>query len=457
MSSTVADATDVTSKRRSPIWFRLTVTCVSVAVIAVLILAGITAVFIERYVNKLVDERRADLTHALLVDAASTYNTGRPGWSDADLRPALDLAARSGTDVAVVDDRGTVVATTFAGPRHAIGTEHHPIVVRGGQVGTLYVKFNGRGLVQSTDELRRSLLHADVWSAGVAAVLALLAAVVVARRLSRPVRRLTTAAGEMGRGNRAARVGELPDAPAELHDLAATFDQMADTMTRQEQLRRDLVADVAHELRTPVAVLQANTEALLDGVVPHNREQTVSLHEEVVRLAGMVEDLQALASAEAAALHLELTTCDLATLADVAVDAMRTTATAAGVTVERDLQPAFVVGDPARLHQVVTNLLSNAVKFSPRGERVMVQVASDPDQASLVVADNGSGIAEDELPRVFDRFWRGRGAAETPGSGIGLAIVAELVAAHKGTIAVDSSSDHGTTVTVRLPTAPGHS
>jgi signal transduction histidine kinase len=87
----------------------------------------------------------------------------------------------------------------------------------------------------------------------------------------------------------------------------------------------------------------------------------------------------------------------------------------------------------------------------------MVQVASDPDQASLVVADNGSGIAEDELPRVFDRFWRGRGAAETPGSGIGLAIVAELVAAHKGTIAVDSSSDHGTTVTVRLPTAPGHS
>src|SRR4051794_18488932 len=242
------------------------------------------AVFGERYVDQLVDERRTNLTNALLVDAASTYNTGQPTWSDADLRPALDLASRSGTDVAVVDDEGNVVAATFTDPRHASGTEQHPIQVHGQRVGTLYVKFNGRGLVQSADTLRRSLLHADVWSAGVAAVLALAAAVVVARRLSRPLRRLTAAAGEMAHGNWSVRVGDLPGAAAELHDLATAFDTMAETLTKQEQLRRDLVADVAHELRTPVAILQANTEALIDGVIPHSREQTVSLHEEVVRL-----------------------------------------------------------------------------------------------------------------------------------------------------------------------------
>jgi two-component system sensor histidine kinase BaeS len=443
----------VTAERRAPIWLRLTLTCVGVALLAVLIVAGITAVFSERYVNQLVDERRADLTNALIVDAASTYNTGRPGWSDVDLRPALDLAARSGTDVAVVDERGGIVAATFADPRHARGTEQHAITVRGARVGTLYVKFNRRGLVQSADTLRRSLLHADVSSAGAAAVLALAAAVVVARRLSTPVRRLTDTAAEMGRGGREVRVGELPGAPAELHDLGLTFDAMADTLVRQEQLRRDLVADVAHELRTPVAVLQANTEALLDGVVPHTREQTLSLHEEVMRLAAMVNDLQTLASAEAAALHLELTRCDLALLADVAADAMVSSASVAGVTLQRGLIPTFVDGDPARLHQVITNLLSNAIKFTPRGGEVAIRVRPEGGRALLEVADTGSGIDDHERPRVFDRFWRGRNATRVAGTGIGLAIVADLVHGHNGTVSIDSTPGRGTRVTVELPAA----
>jgi two-component system sensor histidine kinase BaeS len=444
----------VTREQRAPIWLRLTLTYVAVALLAVLILAGITAVFSERYVDQLVDERRTNLTNALLVDAASTYNTGQPTWSDVDLRPALDLAARSGTDVAVVDAHGGVVAATFADPRHADGTEQHAIEVHGQRVGTLYVKFNGRGLVQSAETLRHSLLHADVWSAGVAAVLALLAAVVVARRLSKPVRRLTHAAGEMGRGNRTARVGELPGAPAELHELATTFDTMADALARQEQLRRDLVADVAHELRTPVAVLQANTEALLDGIVPLTHEQAESLHEEVVRLAGMVNDLQTLASAEAAALHLDLTRCDLATLADVAVDAMMSTAKAAGVELHRTLQPAFVDGDPTRLHQVIANLLSNAVKFTPAGGRVTVEVSPQVSTVTLSVTDTGSGIAEGELPRIFDRFWRGSNASSSSGTGIGLAIVADLVAAHRGSISADSTPGDGTRLVVTFPAAP---
>lgn len=441
----------MTREQRTPIWLRLTLTCVGVALLAVLIVAGITAAFSERYVSQLVDERRDDLTRALMVDAASTYNTGSPGWSDVDLRPALDLAARSGTDVAVVDNGGAVVAATFADPRHAVGTEQHPIQVHGQPVGTLYVKFNGRGLVQSTDSLRRSLLHADISSAAVAAVLALGAAVVVARRLSSPVRRLTAAAGEMGRGNRDTRVGALPGAPAELHELATAFDAMADTLTRHEQLRRDLVADVAHELRTPVAVLQANTEALLDGVVPHTCEQTASLHEEVVRLADMVNDLQTLASAEAAVLHMDLTRCDLGMLADIAVEAMTSTANVARVELHRELQPAFVYGDPARLHQVITNLLSNAVKFTPPGGRVTVTVSAQDKDVRLVVADTGPGIEADELPRIFDRFWRGRNAANSAGTGIGLAIVGDLVAAHHGSIAAESSPGKGTSIVVTFP------
>lgn len=433
-----------------PIWLRLTLTYVGVALLAVLILAGITAVFSERDVNVLVNERRDDLTRALLVDAASTYNTGQPGWSDVDLRPALDLAARDGTDVAVVDTSGAVVAETFSDPRRATGTQQHPIRVHNEQVGTLYVKFNGRGLVQSADNLRSSLLRADVWSAGVAALLALVAATIVARRLSTPVRSLTAAAGEMSRGNRGVRVGRLPGAPAELSELGSTFDRMAEAITGEERLRRDLVADVAHELRTPLAVLQAHSEALLDGVVEHTPEQTASLHEEVLRLATMVDDLQTLANAEAAALHLVREACDLAALADSAAEAIAPQAATAGVRLNLDLTPATIEGDPVRLHQVIANLLSNALKFTPHGGTVVLVVDRTADRARLVVADTGVGIADADLPHVFDRFWRGAGTTAA-GTGIGLSIVKELVQAHDGDIAIEARPGAGTRVTVTFP------
>ncbi|MGN6475157.1 MAG: sensor histidine kinase [Mycobacteriales bacterium] len=441
------------SNGNRPLWVRLSLTYVAVALLAVLILAGITAIATERYVNVLVTERRDDLTQALLVDAASTYNTGLPGWSDADLKPALDLAARSGTDVAVLDSSGAVVATTFPHPRRAPDTQRHPIVINGKRVGTLDIHFNARGLVASTDRLRRSLLRADAWSAGVAALLALGAAVIVARRLSAPVRSLTAAAGAVSRGNRAARVGALRGVPAELSELAATFDGMADTIVAEEQLRRDLVADVAHELRTPVAVLQANCEALLDGVVAHTPEQTASLHEEVIRLARMVDDLQTLASAEAAALHLTREPCDLAAIADAATTAMESTAASAGVGLSRRLEPAIVDGDAVRLHQVVTNLLSNAIKFSSDGDAVAVEVDRQADEVVLVVSDTGSGMKPEDIRHVFDRFWRGEATTGRAGTGIGLSIVHDLVAGHDGTITVDSALGRGTRVTVRFPAA----
>ncbi|HVY08826.1 MAG TPA: ATP-binding protein [Mycobacteriales bacterium] len=434
-----------------PLWVRLSLTYVAVALLAVLILAGITAIAAERYVNVLVDERRENLTQALLVDAASTYKTGQPGWSDADLQPALDLAARSGTDVAVLDQDGRVVATTFSHPRRAAHTERRPIMSDGERVGTLDIRFNGRGLIVSTDRLRRSLLRADAWSAGVAALLALGAAVVVARRLSGPVRSLTAAAGEMSRGNRHARAKALPGVPAELNELATTFNDMAEKLTGEEQFRRDLVADVAHELRTPVAVLQANCEALLDGVVEHTPEQTASLHEEVVRLARIVDDLQRLASAEAAALHLDREPCNLAAIADAAVSAIEATAGAAGVQLSRALDDVTVEGDPGRLHQIVTNLLSNAIKFSPPGAAVEIRVTRRNKEGELVVSDTGPGISAEDLPHVFERFWRSSSAAADAGTGIGLSIVQNLVAAHHGTIAVDSAPGRGTRVTVSLP------
>jgi two-component system sensor histidine kinase BaeS len=286
----------------------------------------------------------------------------------------------------------------------------------------------------------------------VAALLALLTGLAVARRITRPVERIITVTRAMGRGERTARVGQVT-APAELRELATAFDQMADALARQEQLRRDLVADVAHELRTPVAVLQAGHEAMLDGVAEPTPEQLASLRDEVLRLANMVNDLQTLAAADAAALHLSQHRCDLANLADDAVASLLGRFEAAGITLERRFAEADVLADPRWLHQLIMNLLTNALKFTPEGGRVTVEVAPSGPGAVLTVTDTGIGIPADELPHVFDRFWRGRQAAQISGSGIGLAVAAELAQAHGGQLTASSKPAQGTVMTLTLPRA----
>jgi signal transduction histidine kinase len=259
----------------------------------------------------------------------------------------------------------------------------------------------------------------------------------------------------MAGGDRSARAGVIRG-PGELRELAAAFDQMADTLDREDKIRRDLVASVAHELRTPVAVLQAGHEALLDGVIEPGPEELSSLRDEVVRLARMVDDLQTMAAADAAVLRLAREQCDLAGIAAAAADSLARRFEAAGVTLNRLLDPAPVLADERWMHQVVTNLLGNALKFTPAGGSVTIRTGRggrDGSGAVLEVADTGVGIPADELPRIFDRFWRGQAAAQISGSGIGLAIAAELTLAHGGTLTADSRPGEGTRLTLTLPSA----
>jgi signal transduction histidine kinase len=228
-------------------------------------------------------------------------------------------------------------------------------------------------------------------------------------------------------------------------------------MDRQEQLRRDLVADVAHELRTPVAILQAGHEALLDRVTEPTPDQLASLYDEVLRLARMVADLQTLAAADAAALRLSRGHCDLAGLAATAADSLAGQFETAGITLVRQLAAADVLGDPHWLHQVITNLLTNALKFTPAGGRVTITAGPAEADAVLTVTDTGTGIPADELPRIFDRFWRGRQSSQIPGSGIGLAVAAGLARAHGGRLSASSQPGRGTEMTLILPRLPAAS
>jgi two-component system sensor histidine kinase BaeS len=331
--------------------------------------------------------------------------------------------------------------------------QEQPVIVRGRQTGEITVRFRpGGGLGGADETLRSDLWRAIAGAAGLAALLALLVSLAVSRRITSPVARLIQVARAMGGGDRSARAGDVRG-PAEMQDLAIAFDQMADSLARQEKVRRNLVADVAHELRTPVAVLQAGHEALLDGVTEPSPEQLGSLRDEVLRLAHMVDDLQRLAAAEAAALQLKLTECDLAEIAETAASRLDSAFDTAGIVLKRRLSRVRVLGDPARLGEVAGNLLTNALKFTPSGGSVVLEAGPEGQRAVLRVRDSGPGIPPDELPHIFDRFFRGRGAAGVAGSGIGLTVVAELVRAHHGRLEVSSPPGEGAQFTVTLPRA----
>jgi two-component system, OmpR family, sensor histidine kinase BaeS len=440
-----------TGTGRHTLGLRLALAFLGVALAAVALLAGLAAVFASADVSSLASRQHADLTRAISVAAGVAWErTG--SWASADLGPVLDLAADSGVNMQIVDSAGRMVV---ASPNFAVTTaptSTTPIVVRGRRLGLVLVRFTGSGLAAADNVLRNALLRAIAGAAGLAALLALVTGLAVARRITRPIGRLIAVTRSMAGGDRSSRAGDVR-APGELRELAAAFDQMADTLDREDQIRRDLVASVAHELRTPIAVLQGGHEALLDGVTEPTPEELYSLRDEVLRLAHMVDDLQTLAAADAAILHLERHRCDLADIAASAADSLARRFETAEIALRRQLSAAPVVGDARWLHQVVTNLLSNAVKFTPAGGTVTIITRQDARSAVLEVADTGIGIAADELPHIFDRFWRGQRAAQISGSGIGLAIAAELVRANGGALTARSEPGRGTQLTLTLPRA----
>jgi two-component system, OmpR family, sensor histidine kinase BaeS len=438
--------------RGSTLGLRLALAFLSVALAAVALLAGLTAALAAADVSALTNQQRADLTSAIAAAAAAAWDH-HDSWASADLSPVLDLATRTGAEAEIRDQDGRIVISSPGFAAQAAAPQQTAVVqVSGAQVGEAVIRFTNSGLASADHALQSDLLQAIFGAAGLAAVLALFTGLAMARRITRPVERMIAVTRAMSRGERSARVGDVA-ALGELRELATAFDQMADARDRQDQLRRDLVADVAHELRTPVAVLQAGHEALLDGITEPTPDQLASLRDEVLRLARMVGDLQTLAAADAAALHLTRCPCDLASIAAAAADSLAGQFEAAGITLDRKLTPVGINADPRWLHQVITNLLTNALKFTAAGGCVAIEAGSAGSKAVLTVTDTGAGIPADELPRIFDRFWRGRQAMQLSGSGIGLAVAAELARAHDGQLTARSQPGQGTEMTLTLPLA----
>jgi two-component system sensor histidine kinase BaeS len=314
----------------------------------------------------------------------------------------------------------------------------------------------GRVVVTYLDHLpllitSRSLVWGWLVVAGLAGLLAATAVGWwVSRRFVRPIRGLTRSAASFAAGDRTVR-SEAGGLPGELGELSRALDSAADAVVEQEAAGRQMVADLSHEIRGPLTTLQVGLEELRDGLAPATPERLAALHDQSLRLGRVVEDLTQLASAQETPPSLVPEPCDLAVIAASAVAAKDALIRVSGHMVCPDLQPAAVTADPARVHQVIGNLLDNVIRYCPAGTHVTVSTGSQGTHALLVIEDDGPGIPDADLAHVQMRLYRGENAAGVAGSGIGLAVAAEIVRSQEGTLEIERPpKGHGTRVTVTL-------
>jgi signal transduction histidine kinase len=273
------------------------------------------------------------------------------------------------------------------------------------------------------------------------------------RRVGAPMGDIVTAADRVAAGDLDAHVEE--HGPPPLRSVARAFNSMMLALRSNDEQRRHMMADIAHELRTPLAVIQGRLEGLLDGVYPRTDERLTELLADARQLARLVDDLQTLATAESGVLQLRKEPTDLTLLIHEAVRMSSVDADTRSVTVRiEDVELPLVDVDPLRIREVLTNLLSNAIRHSTAGGVVTVSPRIERSRVAVSVTDTGSGIPVEHVSKIFDRFYKG---ASSTGSGLGLTIARGLVTAHGGEIRAQSAAGVGTTVTFELPIPEGGS
>lgn len=299
------------------------------------------------------------------------------------------------------------------------------------------------------DTLNRILLVVGIC----AAVAAAAAGAVLAKSLSVPLLKVTEITRKISDGDYGARLETENGQTQEIAALSGAVNHMAERLERQETLCRRLTSDVAHELRTPVANVSLNLEMMLDEVWEPTKDRLQSCYEELGRISGIISDLEKLRQMEAENMNLELEPVNLLELAQAVETAFEPDLKKKKLTCEVSGEAAAVMGDQRRLHQVIFNLVSNAVKYSTEGRSIQIRVKQEKHKAVLIVEDQGIGMSEEELPLIFERFYRTdlSRSRKTGGAGIGLAIVKAIVQAHQGTVTVTSKVGCGSRFTVALP------
>jgi len=374
-------------------------------------------------------------------DGVATLITGYPcgaGWGPWDQDWQMDYLLATADGTIVADATGKRLGQTLSRPERTWAT---PIMVDDQQVGLLLLSPFDYHLRSVHPTIGRSFLLAGLAIGGLTLVVGL----ALSRGMSQPLVNLTAATRAVAAGDLSVRVPIHYH--GEVRELAIAFNTMTEELARTDELRRNLTADVAHELRTPLSVIRGKLEGVLDGVYPSTPGHLAPVLEETKLLARLVEDLHLLSRAEAGQLPMEKRATDIGALLRDAQVNFGPQAADRGVTLALDLPTELpeVMADRRRMAQVLGNLLTNALRYTPSGGRVTLSAAVSEGTVQVTVTDTGPGIPPKDLPFIFERFWRGEKSRSRTGggAGLGLAIAKHLVQAHGGEIGVESPSTEG--------------
>jgi signal transduction histidine kinase len=458
-------------------------------ILVVAVAVGGIALFSTRAVNNMFqrfERDRGTVRHERLENVLSQYYSEHRSWSG--VQGLVErMSHLSGEWVILASEEGQVVADSLGElVGQQVGQDWHTPVAKIGHdgvtVGVLYAGFAGRGagpdrktprdwagaaafppppipgMEPRSEAFMSSLTRALLLVSGLAGLAAIVLSLLLSRRILGPVEALTKAARRMERGDLSQRVAV--QSRDEIGELARAFNAMAEGLQRLEKVRRNMVTDVAHELRTPLSNVRGYLEAFRDGVMEPDKPTIDSVYEEAMFLSHLVDDLQDLSLAEAGQLHLDQRRMDLADVTIRTIEALQARAAAETVTLTHDVSADLpsVDADPRRLVQIVSNLLSNALAHTPAGGEIRLTASMRDTEIEVTVSDTGEGIPPEHLPHIFERFYRvdpSRSRA-TGGAGLGLAIAKQLVEAHGGRIRVESEVGKGTRFHFTVPRAePG--
>ncbi len=414
----------------------------------------------RHYIEGVMEDRVYQLT-AEFEGAFERYS----GWKDEEVAEKVIHAFLSGIEVRLSDTNGRIImdrqkAMSMVTPlmkRRVMaitGTLEdnsedkftpYPLFLGGKEIGTLEIRFLTSPKVETF--IRRSnrfLIITMLCLGGLSILLSLF----FSKRLTSPIKRLSNAAESIRRGDLNVRVPVKGG--DEIARLSDTFNRMARSLEIQENLRKNLLSNVAHELRTPLGVIRGELEGIIDGLIAVNKEELQTILEEVQRLSRIVEGIEDFAHAQASFLNLKRQTIQLRSFLQEILNSLRARIKRKDLSLELYCDDELTIyADPERLGQIVINLLSNSIKATGDGGRIWIRAEKEPSQVILEFGDTGCGIRQEELPFIFERFYRGF----SEGLGLGLSIVKELVEAHEGKIEVFSEYGKGTVFKLYFPSS----
>ncbi|MGE3137936.1 MAG: sensor histidine kinase [Thermoleophilia bacterium] len=434
---------------------RLVAAFVGIAALTTLVASVLTSLGLHHQFDAYLAQRTQDAAESSAVLADTAYARSG-GWTERSLDLLAHELVLTGYDFRLVAEGRTLFDTTKLEQDDA---DFRMVATRpvrspdGDRVGELQLFALGpRGNMPADDALRSELDRAHLIAAAIAALVAMIAGLVVAGRLARPLQRLSAAARTLGAGGSAP--SRATSGSREVRELGDALSGLSEDLGRQQRARRQLAQDLSHELRTPLTLVQSRIEAMQDGVLPFGDDGLAALHTETLRLGRLIGQIERLAEAEAQPLRMDNGPISLDEIAREAHSALAAAFEIRPMTLQLDALPSRAIGDRDAVAQITANLLSNALKYAPEGSVVHLSTRSEEGRAMLCVHDEGTAIAPGESERLFQRFYRGPGAAETSsGAGLGLTIARGLAVAQGGTLDVEVS-DAGTRFVLTLPASP---